>query len=566
MSEDWNANTLVGARLGSCVLERVLGAGGMGAVYLARQVRPHRAVAVKVLCTDPDLDPRAWAVFLARFRREADATAALDHANIIPIYEFGDARDAPYLVMPYLPDGSLDALIARDGPLPLDRAIAYLAQAAAALDYAHAHGIVHRDVKPSNLLLHTDGRLLLADFGIAHLIDRPDLAHPSAASPMAAASAGGELTVAGLTLGTPEYMAPEQVLGGPVGPATDIYALGALAFTLLTGTTRTASDPPLLDWRTPVDPAGQLQARRPDLPPGVGAALRWALEEDPAERPASGLALLRALRESRQSRASRTAFGAPDPRHSSAAPFRAPGSGTLSPGGGLGFAGPGPRGDSEHDAPTIGGLFGRAAPARGYGGPVGLGGPGGPGNAPVWPGGGEPPRDRGGRRGRLGCGAVAAGIGGLLVLCLAMGALALALAPHGGTLAGLDPRPTATAQPSPTVTPTPTPMPTATATPVVNWLTVRPESISLGCGTKSKSVRVTLRNLGPERVWWWAAVPFFGGVSVSPLLGQLASGGRVTVTVTNTSSFSGHQGTIPFTANIQQAGQPAQLGYQTLPC
>jgi hypothetical protein len=559
MSDDWNANTLVGARLGSCVLERVLGAGGMGAVYLARQVRPHRAVAVKVLRTDPDLDPRAWAVFLARFRREADATAALDHANIIPIYEFGDERDAPYLVMPYLPDGSLDDLIARQGPLPLDHAIAYLAQAAAALDYAHAHGIVHRDVKPSNLLLHADGRLLLADFGIAHLIDRPDLAHPGAAN-MAAASADGELTVAGLTLGTPEYMAPEQVLGGPVGPATDIYALGALAFTLLTATTRSASDPALLDWRTPVDPAGQLQARRPDLPPGVGEALRWALDEDPAERPQSALAFMRALRETRPDRSSRAAFGAPDPRQAGAAPFRARGSGVLAPGGGLNFAGPGPRGDSEHDAPTIGGLFGREVPERGYGAPVG---PGGQGNAPVWPSGGEPPR---GRRGRLGCGAVAGAIAAVLVLCLAMGALALALAPRGGSLVGLDSQPTATALPSPTVTPTPTPLPTATATPVVNWLSVRPETISLGCGTKSKSIRVTLRNQGPERVGWRATTPFFGGVSVSPYSGQIGGGGHVTVTVTNTSMFSGHQGNIVFTADTDQAGQPAQLIYETLPC
>lgn len=539
MSGNWNADgrgaeSLVGARLGSCVLERVLGTGGMGAVYLARQVRPHRAVAVKVLRADPGLDSRAWAVFLARFRREADATAALDHANIIPIYEFGDERDAPYLVMPYLPDGSLGALVAREGPLPLKQALTYLAQTAAALDYAHAHGIVHRDVKPSNLLRHADGRLLLADFGIAHLMDRPDLAQDGAGMGMGgsragAASAGGELTVAGLTLGTPEYMAPEQVFGGPVGPATDIYALGALGYTLLTGTTLAASDPAALDWRTPLDPAAALRGRRPDLAPTMGEALSWALAEDSAERPPSGLALMRAL-------------------------YEAGGDGGQRPSFGVDFDAPGRGGAAAHDAPTIAGMSGEEVPRRRLGGS---------GYAPVWPGGGEPPR---GRRGRLGCGAVAAGIGALLVFCLALGALALALSPHGGLLAGLGAQPTATVQPSPTVTPTPTLMPTPTETPVVNWLTVRPANISLACGPKSKTVRITLRNLGPDHVWWWASMPFFGGVSVTPGLGQLESGARVTVTVTNTSTFSGHQGTITFTPNTDQAGQPAHLSYQTLPC
>ncbi|MEO7000763.1 MAG: serine/threonine-protein kinase, partial [Ktedonobacterales bacterium] len=175
MSDIRRPDTLIGARLGSCTLERALGAGGMGAVYLARQERPRRQVAVKVLRRQLSADAQNWPVFLARFRREADATAALDHANIIPIYEFGEEDDIAYLVMPYLADGSLADLLARNGQLPIQRVVSYVEQTAAALDYAHEHGIVHRDVKPSNLLLHPDGRLLLSDFGIARPLDSADL-------------------------------------------------------------------------------------------------------------------------------------------------------------------------------------------------------------------------------------------------------------------------------------------------------------------------------------------------------------------------------------------------------
>ncbi|MFI5274541.1 MAG: serine/threonine-protein kinase [Ktedonobacterales bacterium] len=166
---------LAGMRLGTCVLETPLGTGGMGAVYLARQERPKRMVAVKVVHQQLTGDPQAWRVFLARFRREADATAALDSANIMPIYEFGEQQGVAYLVMPYLSDGSLAQLLEREGPLPLTRVVRYLEQAASALDLAHRHGIIHRDVKPSNLLLHPDGRLLLGDFGIARAGGAPEL-------------------------------------------------------------------------------------------------------------------------------------------------------------------------------------------------------------------------------------------------------------------------------------------------------------------------------------------------------------------------------------------------------
>src|SRR5215469_15690397 len=188
----WNPDSLGGTRLGSCLLEDPLSLGQMGAVFLARQERPHRYVAVKVIHRQLASDPAAWRLFLARFQREADATAALDHANIVPIYEFGETGELAYLVMPYLPDGSLATRLEQHGPLPLPQTVQAIEQVAAALDYAHARGIVHRDVKPSNMLLHPDGRVLLADFGIARPLHLPDLTGGMLAS--AAVALSGEDT------------------------------------------------------------------------------------------------------------------------------------------------------------------------------------------------------------------------------------------------------------------------------------------------------------------------------------------------------------------------------------
>ena len=174
-SLSWNPDALNGTRLGSCTLESPLTISSMGAVFLARQERPHRYVAVKVIHRHRASDSEDWQLFLTRFQREADATATLDHAHIMPIYEFGETGDLAYLVMPYLPDGSLASQLERQGPLPLPQTVQYVEQLASALDYAHARGIIHRDVKPSNMLLHPDGRVLLADFGIARPLHLPDL-------------------------------------------------------------------------------------------------------------------------------------------------------------------------------------------------------------------------------------------------------------------------------------------------------------------------------------------------------------------------------------------------------
>jgi len=303
-----NTDELVGTRVGSCTLERLLGVGGMSAIYLARQERPRRQVAVKLLRAASAPSPDAWALTLARFHREADAAAALDHANIVPIYEFGVEQtgegEIAYIVMPYLVDGSLATLLARQGPLTVPQAIIYLEQAAAALDYAHQAGIVHRDVKPSNLLLHPDGRLLLADFGVARTLQSP----PEAS-----------LTVSGMTMGTPEYMAPEQVRGERVGSASDVYALGIVAYTLLAGHTPFEA-PALAQIGSPGfsdeqretrailarqlnEPPPPLRTERAGISPRLEEAIFWALAKDPADRPPSAGAFVRAARDGSRSRA-----------------------------------------------------------------------------------------------------------------------------------------------------------------------------------------------------------------------------------------------------------------------
>src|SRR6266571_4542463 len=219
-------NALLGQSLGTSTIQRLIGRGGMGAVFVAQQTRPRREVAVKVLLPALFADQPGRIGFLARFRREADAIATLDHINIIPIYEYGEQEQVAYLVMPYVTGGSLHQVLEKRGVLPLSEVLPMLEQAAAALDYAHAKGIIHRDLKPGNILFHSDGRVLLADFGLAKLVkDAQEF------------DSNGQtaLTSAGTIIGTPEYLSPEQGTGKLVDPRTDIYSLGIVIFQMLGG-------------------------------------------------------------------------------------------------------------------------------------------------------------------------------------------------------------------------------------------------------------------------------------------------------------------------------------------
>jgi len=251
-------------------IQRVLGSGGMGTVYLARDLRHGREVAIKVLA--PELAGTANA---ARFLAEIRLTARLRHPHILPLFDSGIALGRPWYVMPYMEGGTLRDRLERDGVLPLDDAVRVLREIAAALAYAHERGVVHRDVKPDNVLLDVGGALL-GDFGIARAIERVTGVH--------AATTATVLTLAGL--GTPMYMAPEQrIPGAAIDHRVDLYALGVIAHEILCGRPPSAGH---VSGAAPVagDPAPRPRTVRlhPDLPAELAPLIARLLAERPEER------------------------------------------------------------------------------------------------------------------------------------------------------------------------------------------------------------------------------------------------------------------------------------------
>ncbi len=228
-----NAEVLIGTVLGTCTLQKLIGQGGMGAVFLAQQSRPRRQVAVKVLLPVTRLNTAQQAAFLERFRRETDAAASLEHPNILPVHEYGERDGLAYLVMPYISGGTLRDELEHEGQLSLVKVVNYLDQLAAALDVAHEHGVIHRDIKPANILKTSEGRLLLTDFGLVKIV--ADGQGPQVS-----------LTGAGVPLGTPDYMSPEQVMGGHnVDARADLYSLGIVLYQMVTGRTPFSGDMPM---------------------------------------------------------------------------------------------------------------------------------------------------------------------------------------------------------------------------------------------------------------------------------------------------------------------------------
>jgi serine/threonine protein kinase len=266
---------LIGITLGTCTLERIIGHGGMGAVYLAQQSRPVRTVAVKVLIPSINLDPDEQRVFLARFRREANTVAKLEHKNILPIYEYDEAvvdhQRLAYLVMPFIRGGTLRERMDemnRDGVhFDLNLVASYISQVADALNYAHSMGVVHRDIKPGNLLFHLDGRLLLSDFGIVRLSAMPSL------------------TTVGSFLGTAEYASPEQVSSSEVDARSDIYSLGIILYELLAGKLPfIGSTPFAVMTKVLSDPVPTIRDIRHDLSPAIEAVVLKSLAKNPGAR------------------------------------------------------------------------------------------------------------------------------------------------------------------------------------------------------------------------------------------------------------------------------------------
>jgi serine/threonine-protein kinase len=235
----------------------------MATVFLALDLALDRKVAIKVL--DPQLGASAENV--ERFRREAKVAASLNHPNIIGIYAVGDDPELAYFVMKYIEGRSLDSVVRETGPQPVTFVRGVVAAAGRALHYAHSRGVVHRDVKPANFMLDTDGWLIVTDFGIA----KRDDAHG--------------LTLTGSIIGTPYYMAPEQFTGAPITAAADQYALGVVAFELLTGKQpfNGATIGEVMRGHL-LDPIPAVSVLRPDVPAHIEAAITRMLAKEPKDR------------------------------------------------------------------------------------------------------------------------------------------------------------------------------------------------------------------------------------------------------------------------------------------
>ena len=254
-------------------VERLIARGGMATVYRARDLRLDRWVALKVLAPELTQNQR----FRQRFMQESQLAASLDHPHIVPIFEAGEAGDVLYLAMRLVDGVDLKTLLRGEGPLPLSRMVALLRQVAGALDAAHEHGLVHRDVKPANILV-TSGRgeddpehVYLGDFGLTKR----------------AASLTG-LTEAGHFIGTVDYIAPEQILGQPVSARTDVYALGCVAYESLTGRAVFDRDnDAAVIYAHLHEPPPLVTAARADLPPELDLVVGAAMAKDPNHRQAS---------------------------------------------------------------------------------------------------------------------------------------------------------------------------------------------------------------------------------------------------------------------------------------
>jgi serine/threonine protein kinase len=254
------------------VLSR-LGSGGMATVYLAEDERLGRKVAIKRLHSGSPEDGAQ------RFEREAKVGASLSHPNLVTVFDTVADDEGVLIVMEYVEGENLSALMARERVSP-DRAVGIVKAVAAALDHAHQAGVVHRDVKPANVLVSPDGKAKLVDLGIATATERT------------------QITAVGTVLGTPSYMAPEQLEGGRIGKAVDIYALGALAFELLAGRkARQGRTPVEIAHRVANDPTPDIREAWSDAPPAAADLLQRAMSRDPADRPATAGQLARGLEE-----------------------------------------------------------------------------------------------------------------------------------------------------------------------------------------------------------------------------------------------------------------------------
>ncbi len=269
--------SLIHQRLGRYYIKELLGRGGMAAVYRAADTVLQRDVALKILYPHYSDDPAV----VERFKREAVTAASLAHPHIVAVYDVGEQEGMVFIAMQLLTGRTLQDRLQESGTMSLNALLDVLGPVAEALDYAHARGVIHRDVKPGNIFLNDAAEgpgVLLTDFGIAKQLAAPGL------------------TTTGALIGTPDYMAPEQIAGGPVGPPSDVYALGMLVYRALTGRRAfegNAQDVLLGHLYGQLTPPSQLN---PALPPGLDAVLARATARDPNDRYQSAGAFVRDLR------------------------------------------------------------------------------------------------------------------------------------------------------------------------------------------------------------------------------------------------------------------------------
>ncbi len=260
-----NTHTNLPCRFGEYLLEKVLGRGGMGVVYLANQVQLNRRVAIKMIRSGA----LASEAEVSRFYSEARSVAKLDHPNIVTVYHCGENAGHHFFSMDYIPGTDLAKRLA-DGPMDPKEAVRYVRDVARAIDYAHIHGVVHRDLKPANVLIDPDDEVVLTDFGLAKQM-------------------GGEqgLTATGAALGTPSYMSPEQAMGKSEaqGVATDVYSMGAILFALLTGKPPFQSDSVMQTLLQVMQrPAPNVRQLRSDVHGDLETIVSKCLEKSPAMR------------------------------------------------------------------------------------------------------------------------------------------------------------------------------------------------------------------------------------------------------------------------------------------
>jgi serine/threonine protein kinase len=276
IEEEQTMSDLLGQYLGRYHIREQLGEGGMATVYKAYDTRLERSIAIKVIRAEKTNAPS----FLARFEREARALAQLSHSNIVKVLDYGEHEGMPFLVMEYIPGGTLKQAL--KAPLPYQEAAKLIAPVARALEYAHQRKIIHRDIKPANILMNEMGQPMLSDFGIAKLMEADDRE---------------ALTGTGVGMGTPEYMAPEQGSGAAkVDQRADIYSLGIVFYEMITGRKPFQADTPLaVVYKQVNDPLPSPRLYIPGLPDSVERVLIKVLAKDPEDRYQSMAAFADAL-------------------------------------------------------------------------------------------------------------------------------------------------------------------------------------------------------------------------------------------------------------------------------